>query len=182
MPVLTKDIVPGLVQTGASARVAANVQPRFKIGDRIRVRNINPAKHPRLPRYVRGKLGTIELDHGVFVLPDTMAHGAGEIESTGASVQSFVRMLSAQLGRTVVDKTGLTGNYDYTLKWTPDDDAPAMARPDETAPSPNGGTEQNPSGPSLFTALEEQLGLKLESSKGPGDVIVIDHIELPTPN
>ncbi|HEY6849483.1 MAG TPA: TIGR03435 family protein [Terracidiphilus sp.] len=111
-----------------------------------------------------------------------MAHGAGEIESTGASVQSFVRMLSAQLGRTVVDKTGLTGNYDYTLKWTPDDDAPAMARPDETAPSPNGGAEQNPSGPSLFTALEEQLGLKLESSKGPGDVIVIDHIELPTPN
>jgi bla regulator protein blaR1 len=111
-----------------------------------------------------------------------MAHGPGEIESTGASVQSFVRMLSAQLGRTVIDKTGLTGNYDYTLRWTPDDEAPAMARSGETAPSTNDGTEANPSGPSLFTALEEQLGLKLESSKGPGDVIVIDRIELPTPN
>ncbi len=78
MPVLTKDIVPGLVQTGASARVAADVAPRFKVGDRIRARNVNPAKHTRLPRYVRGKIGTIELDHGVFVLPDTMAHGGGE--------------------------------------------------------------------------------------------------------
>ncbi len=78
MPVLTKDIVPGLVQTGASARVAADVAPRFKVGDRIRARNVNPAKHTRLPRYVRGKIGTIELDHGVFVLPDPMAHGGGE--------------------------------------------------------------------------------------------------------
>jgi uncharacterized protein (TIGR03435 family) len=95
-----------------------------------------------------------------------MAHGPGEIESTGANVQSFVHLLSAQLGRTVVDKTGLAGNYDYTLKWTPDDEAPAMARPGESAPSPNDGAEANPSGPSLFTALEEQLGLKLQSSKG----------------
>jgi uncharacterized protein (TIGR03435 family) len=96
-----------------------------------------------------------------------MAHGPGAIESTGANVQSFVHLLSAQRGRTVVDKTGLAGNCDYTLKWTPDDEAPAMARPGESAPSPNDGAEANPSGPSLFTALEEQLGFKLQSSKGP---------------
>jgi nitrile hydratase subunit beta len=78
MPVVTKDMVAGLVQTGASARLAADVPPRFKVGDRIRARNVNPAKHTRLPRYVRGKTGTVELDHGVFPLPDTMAHGGGE--------------------------------------------------------------------------------------------------------
>lgn len=78
MPVVTKDIVPGLVATGASARLAEEVAPRFKVGDRVHARNINPANHTRLPRYVRGKVGTIETDNGVFIFPDTAAHGRGE--------------------------------------------------------------------------------------------------------
>ena len=63
---------------GASARVAQAVNPRFKVGDRILVRNINPTSHTRMPRYIRGKRGVIEIDHGIFVFPDTYAMGAGE--------------------------------------------------------------------------------------------------------
>ena len=71
---LTPDIVPVVVATGASARVDAKVAPRFQTGARIRVRNHNPATHTRLPGYLRGKLGTIEADYGVFAFPDTHAH------------------------------------------------------------------------------------------------------------
>jgi hypothetical protein len=75
---LTPDIVPVVVATGASARIAAEVSPRFKRGDRVRVRNHNPTTHTRLPGYLRGKLGVVDVDHGVFAFPDTHAHGLGE--------------------------------------------------------------------------------------------------------
>jgi nitrile hydratase subunit beta len=77
MPALTKDMVPGLVATGGSCRLDAQVPAKFKPGDRVVVRNINPARHTRLPRYARGKEGVVEHDHGVFVFPDTSAHGEG---------------------------------------------------------------------------------------------------------
>lgn len=77
MAVLTSDMVPTVVATGASTRVEVAVAPRFQPGDRIVVRNINPTGHTRLPRYVRGKGGVVHHDHGVFVLPDTSAHGEG---------------------------------------------------------------------------------------------------------
>jgi nitrile hydratase len=74
---LTPEMVPTVVATGASARVEAHVAPRFRVGDRVRVRNHNPATHTRLPGYLRGKHGTIEQDYGVFAFPDTHAHGLG---------------------------------------------------------------------------------------------------------
>lgn len=75
---LTPEIVPGLLATGASARVAADVAARFKAGDGVRVRNHNPLSHTRLPGYLRGKWGTVEKDYGVFAFPDTHAHGLGD--------------------------------------------------------------------------------------------------------
>ena len=78
MAVLGKEMVPTLVATGGSTRVNASVAPKFKKGDRVKARNLHPPGHTRLPRYVRGKTGVIESDHGVFVLPDTSAHGRGE--------------------------------------------------------------------------------------------------------
>lgn len=78
MPVLSQDMVQTVVTTGASCRVNADVAPKFKAGDAIVTRNINPPTHTRLPRYVRGKRGVIEHDHGVFAFPDTSAHGKGE--------------------------------------------------------------------------------------------------------
>jgi hypothetical protein len=72
---LTAEIVPTVVATGASARVAEHVAPRFRVGDRVRVRNLNPTTHTRLPRYIRDKVGIVEFDYGVFAFPDTHAHG-----------------------------------------------------------------------------------------------------------
>lgn len=77
-PVLTTDIVESLLKTGASARVAEDVKPRFSVGDKVRAINQSTVGHTRLPRYVRGSTGTIAIDHGVFVTPDTVAHGQGE--------------------------------------------------------------------------------------------------------
>jgi len=77
--------------------------------------------------------------------------------------------IPSQLGRVVVDKTGLTGEYDFELKWTPD--LPA-----------GGPVDAAPAGPSLFTALEEQLGLRLQTGRAPLDVLVIDKVEKPSEN
>ncbi|MFZ0340569.1 MAG: TIGR03435 family protein, partial [Terracidiphilus sp.] len=97
-----------------------------------------------------------------------MMHGRGHIESTGMGVSGLTRLLSQQLDRTVVDKTGLTGEYDYKLDWTPEEMASAMTKGGNPAPGDN-AAPPDAAGPSLFTAIEEQLGLKLESTKGPVD-------------
>lgn len=78
MEALSPDLVATVVATGASARVDADVAPRFAAGDEIAVRNINPTGHTRLPRYLRGKRGVVRVDHGVFLFPDAHAHGQGE--------------------------------------------------------------------------------------------------------
>src|ERR1700730_12712121 len=90
---LTPDIVPVVVASGASARVEKHVAPRFRVGDRIRVRNHNPTTHTRLPGYLRGKLGTIEQDYGVFAFPDTHAHGLGDKPQHCYSVRFTAREL-----------------------------------------------------------------------------------------
>lgn len=76
---------------GASARVDAQAAPRFQIGDRIRMRNINPRGHTRMPRYLRDRVGVIERDYGVFVFPDTHAHGGGESPQHVYSVKFSAR-------------------------------------------------------------------------------------------
>lgn len=78
MPTLTADRVAAVLRKGASARVDADVAPRFKPGDAVLARNIHPTGHTRIPRYVRGKRGTVQRDHGVFIFPDTHAAGRGK--------------------------------------------------------------------------------------------------------
>jgi uncharacterized protein (TIGR03435 family) len=111
-----------------------------------------------------------------------MSMGRGKIEGREVPVEQLVHILAQQLGRTVQDKTGLTGNYTYQLQWTPDDAPPPTARNANSTSSAGDPTPPDAIGPSLFTALQEQLGLKLESTKGPVDVVVIDHIETPSAN
>ena len=93
MPALSADQVAGLLKTGASARLDAEVKPRFRAGDSVAVRNIHPATHTRLPRYIRGKKGTVERDYGVFCFNDTNAHGQGHKPQHVYSVRFTLRDL-----------------------------------------------------------------------------------------
>jgi uncharacterized protein (TIGR03435 family) len=93
----------------------------------------------------------------------------------GTTIDQFTGLLRRMVDRTVVNKTGLAGNYDFDLTFTPDVPAPPPGSP----LLPPGF---DPNGASIYTAIQEQLGLKLESTKGPVDVLVIDHIEHPTEN
>jgi bla regulator protein blaR1 len=100
------------------------------------------------------------------------AYGPGKIQFEGQPMVRFVRILSQQLGRPIVDKTGLMGNYTFDLKWTPDQGAPDV----------DSGVDTSGSAPSIFTAVQEQLGLKLEPTKAPVPTLVIDSIQRPTEN
>jgi uncharacterized protein (TIGR03435 family) len=115
--------------------------------------------------------------------PDTqnsMMLGRGTLEGKHMKTSDLARMLSDQLGRTVVDKTGLTGDYDFTMKWVPD--LGETTGPKGLPQEPPKEVVQAPDGPSLFTAIQEQLGLKLEGRKGPVEMFVIDRAEKPSEN
>jgi uncharacterized protein (TIGR03435 family) len=95
--------------------------------------------------------------------------GAGRLILVGTPIQQFTALLGTMLSRTVVDKTGLTGRYDIDLAFTPDQPMPAGVN------IPGPAADLN--GPSIYTALPEQLGLKLESQKVQEEVLVINHVE-----
>ena len=92
-PALTAAQVPSMLRTGALASRDIAVAAHFQVGQRVRARNINPAGATRLPRYARGKLGSIEKDHGVYVFPDTNAHFLGEKPQHVYSVRFRAREL-----------------------------------------------------------------------------------------
>lgn len=77
-PALPADKVPAYIAAGLPASRRSNRTQRFRPGQRVRARNLNPTGHTRLPRYVRGKTGSVDRVHGVFVFPDTNAHFQGE--------------------------------------------------------------------------------------------------------
>ena len=91
-----------------------------------------------------------------------------------ALAANLSRTYVSLLGRNVVDRTELTGAFDVNVKWAID--------PLTGPAGPGVAPPLDPMGPSIFTALQEQLGLKLSSAKGPVEVLVIDHIEKPSPN
>jgi uncharacterized protein (TIGR03435 family) len=103
--------------------------------------------------------------------------GVGKVVAQKASLVMFTEVLGTLTGRPVVDKTGLPSTYSFKLDWTPEvgeRGLPGLARPDAVPPDSNG--------PSLFTALQEQLGLRLQSAKGPVESLVIEDAEKPTEN
>lgn len=93
--------------------------------------------------------------------------GPGRIVARALTMEMLVDSLSRWSERTVIDRTGLTGKFDLSLTW---------------APNERGSQQADPSVPSIFTAVQEQLGLELESQRGPVEVLVIDHAERPTPD
>jgi bla regulator protein BlaR1 len=111
--------------------------------------------------------------------PGNIRMGRGMLTGQALTMADFVRALSDQLGRPVLDKTGLTGKYDLTLHWTSDDSQLPMLREPEGAHS---APPPAPSGSSLFTVIQEQLGLELEPQDSPMEILVIDHVEKPSEN
>jgi uncharacterized protein (TIGR03435 family) len=109
--------------------------------------------------------------------PDGQSHGGmltmdnGELTAQAVRISALVNFLSSQLHRQVIDKSGLTGKYDIDLKFASDNphEDSGSAAPAETAPP-------------RITAVQEQLGLKLESVKGPVETIIVDHVEQPSEN
>ncbi|PYU18822.1 MAG: nitrile hydratase subunit beta [Acidobacteria bacterium] len=92
-PPVTAESVPAMIARGNPVSRDVPAAARFKAGQHVRARNINPTGHTRLPRYARGKLGTVERDHGVFVFPDTNAHFQGEKPQHLYSVRFAAREL-----------------------------------------------------------------------------------------
>lgn len=89
-------------------------------------------------------------------------------------MEQFAKMLGPWLGRPVVDKSGLKGLFEIHLEYGTDETLPDAL--------PAALATNEPRGPSIFTAVQEQLGLRLDSVRGPGEFLVIDRIERPTPN
>jgi len=140
-----------------------------------------------------GKDGKPQFAPGAARGPVMLMNGRGHLSAKMMSIGGLVDMLARQLDRPVVDQTGLKGNYDFDLDWTPDEGQrgagfiPGVPPP----PPPAGGGEghvpsaSNPeaNGVSLFTAVQSQLGLKLDAKKGSVELIVVDHVEkTPTEN
>ena len=92
--------------------------------------------------------------------------------TTGVAMADFAHNIRPFVERPVVNRTGLTGVYDLDLKWTPEQGPPG---PDGTAEQPQPSSD----GGSLYTAVQEQLGLKLDAQRGPVEVLVIDSVQRP---
>lgn len=102
----------------------------------------------------------------------------GHFEATKITMQKLADLIAKQAGRPVTDATGLQGAFDFTLEWSPQADLRVG-----TADAALSGNTADNQGPSIFTALQEQLGLRLESGKGPVEVLVVDRMEkTPTEN
>ena len=124
---------------------------------------VSPGTAPELPVYflVVAKQGS-KLHESAPEENTSSSWGPGKFASHHCKMSGLASSLSGAADRIVIDKTGLTGEYDIDLTWAPDN------QPD--------------AGPSIFSALQEQLGLKLEPAKAALDVVVIDHIERPSEN
>jgi uncharacterized protein (TIGR03435 family) len=118
-------------------------------------------------------------------LPSVFVQGKGRsLDVKFCDFNTFVGLLSASpelRSRVLVDKTGLHGRYSFKLHWTPEVPT-GMNMPMSGGQSNDSAAPSESSGPSLFGALQEQLGLKLESTTGPVDCVIVDHIEEPSPN
>ena len=128
-----------------------------------------------LPRYllVPGKGGSKLTEVKADGAPQLEVRNRRLITARRAPLSQLVEMLSWVLGRAVVDQTGLKGVYDFKLEWTPDDLQPSEAG--GASGSPEGGN-------SLFAAIQEQLGLRLDPQKGPVEMLVVEKAEKPAEN
>jgi len=140
-------------------------------GHRLRASNVDQAACDARRRAAQRREALPSLPPGSTPVCPTGRTVPGSITAIGWTMDALATTISPWVGRVVIDRTQLSGLFDFDLRWTPDqpirlpDDAPPIAI--------------DPNGPSMFTALQDQLGLKLESTRGAVDVVVVDHVERP---
>ena len=129
----------------------------------------------QLPRYSLAVAKNGPKIHPVENGQGRTSSGPGRLEATKISMQKLADLLARIVGLTVIDSTGVKGVFDFTLQWSPDEAAKIAAA--------DGSEAAGVAGPSIFTVLQEQLGLKLTKDKGPVEILVVDRIEkAPTQN
>ena len=131
------------------------------------------------------KLTKLSLDPQIQRMPTLYGGSRGDLHAGSVSMAFFTGWLSGSPntgGRVVIDATGLQGSFDFELKWTPDELHSGSLNGAGSAQGPSNSPLPDASAPSFLTALEEQLGLKLESRKAFVEVLAIDHVERPSPN
>ena len=106
---------------------------------------------------------------------------SGTLNAGKIAMADFTQGLATIMGRPILDRTGFTAQFDVHLSFLPDQAAVGLAPPPGLAP-PTVPPPSDPDRPSIFAALQEQLGLRLTSAKGPVEVLVIDHVERPSGN
>ena len=111
-----------------------------------------------------------------------MRAGRGQLTGQAVELRMLAGALASQVGRPVVDQTNLQGLFDFKLEWTPDPSQPTGVFGVSLPPGVDAPPPGDPSGPSIFAALQDQLGLRLDSQKGPVEMIVIDRVEKPSEN
>ena len=162
-----------VAETAPSDRIASDISDTRRrlqslLAERFQL--IVRRETKELPVYMlaAGKNGSRLMEsrasNGPSSSPSGIQRECGRMTGTNASVADLIVMLSRQLDRPVIDRTGLSGKYDFQFEWVPDT-------------GPCAATADGGSGPSIFTALQERLGLKLDSTKGPVDVILVDRAE-----
>jgi uncharacterized protein (TIGR03435 family) len=173
----TEGVQGGLSRAQSNALLQRLIQDRFQLKTR--------RESKKLPVYalVVAKSGLKLKPHAsdATEMKPRVSFGFGSATFTDSSIAGLAGQLTLYLDRPVLDQTGLRSSYDFTLQRTPapNESSPqAMGLPPRADPAPPADS----SGPSLFTALEEQLGLKLKSTKGRVDILAIDHVERPSEN
>jgi len=159
--------------SSASAKKRHNATIRALLTDRFKLKTHFETREGTVYALVVGKDGPKLKPSTSDALARFTMHGQGHISFERMTVGSIMPFFAQELGHPVIDKTGLTGKYDMTLDWTPTQGAAAASGGDAAEASDSAA-------PSLFTAVQEQLGLKLEAQKGPIVTLVIDSAEKPS--
>jgi bla regulator protein blaR1 len=150
---------------------------RELLADRFQLTTHRETKQMRVYLLVVGKNGPKLTLHNEGTGAKTRK-GCGRLAGTRLTMDVFATVLSRELETDVLNRTGLPGKYDFQLDFTPDSGPCRVAADTQTGSA----AADPPVLPSLYTALQQQLGLKLESSKGPEEILIIDRVERPSEN
>jgi uncharacterized protein (TIGR03435 family) len=164
------------VASGTSTNEQMRSMVQALLIERFKLKSHRETRDLPIYELVAGKNGP-KMERTKPDAPPAAAMRNGAITYAKLNMAGFARLLTIVLGRTTVDKTNLMGDFAVKLEWAPNAEAIGL---ENSAATPQVATA--PVGPSIFTAVQEQLGLHLESSKVPTEVIVIESVAKPTDN